>query len=740
MPGQPHTSLAALTLGLLATLSSAPAAQYCVAPHGRDENPGTADQPFRTIQRAADVVRAGDLCLVRGGTYRETVRLEASGTKAQPIRFLAYPGETVVLKGTEPIRGPWTVHEGRVFKTDAGQPIRQLFVDGEPMTEARWPNMPFARRWDKARWRASAKGTRYGLMIDPGLATTGIDWTGAVATLNIGSWQTFRRMVRSHGAGRDRFTYDRDERSRLAKGKPHRPGFDRYFLAGKLEALDSPGEWFRDATTRTLYLWTPDGKSPAEHTVEGKTRGYAFAASGVSHVELSGFHFFATTFKLEDVSSCRLDNVHLLFPHGLHDPFGPPVRGPRAPEEPRRWNSRQWFRETSVVTPTYLGGQHNTLANASIRYANGSSLVLVGTKNTVENCLIHDIDWYGLDTGLGVDMLGSTFSAIRSCTIFNLGSSEGIRLSNRGATVVEHNYIHDGGMAQSDGALVQAGTPGIAGTVVRYNWVHDHNAFNWGGSGIRGDDRTRGLIVHHNVAWNCREKGIITKGDQNRILNNTCLDNPAIDICVPRTRLPGKTRELEVQNTHTETVNNCAADISGYYPWQRRGRRGKSGPPLGKLAANYTGQQPLLVDPKRRDFRPRAGSPLIDAGQAIPGITDGHHGKAPDVGAYEHGADRWVPGYRNLLWLLPDPRGLRVCLAMPPLEPVTVAVAAIGSGATVSPARLLFTPDNWTRPQRLAAAGAALRFVIEKVQFDRTIELGKLDPLYGAKLTFRSIP
>ena len=127
-----------------------------------------------------------------------------------------------------------------------------------------------------------------------------------------------------------------------------------------------------------------------------------------------------------------------------------------------------------------------------------------------------------------------------------MGSSEGIRITNGGKTEVAYNHIHHGGRCQSDGGLVQAGTPNVSGTEVHHNWVHDHNAFNWGGIGIRGDDKTRGLIVHHNVAWRCPEKGIVTKGDRNRVYNNTCLDNPEIDICVPRDRLPSKISEMAV--------------------------------------------------------------------------------------------------------------------------------------------------------------------------------------------------
>ena len=727
---------------VLSWATLAGAGEYHVAPTGDDASPGTRRRPFRTLQRGAKALSAGDTCIVHGGTYRETVALKASGRKGAPVRIEAEPGETVVLSGTEPIAGPWQRSKGRIYRTSEARAIGQVFVDGEPMTEARWPNMPFARRWDPNVWRPSGAGSRYGMMVDAALAETHVDWTGAVATLNIGSWQTFRRVVLRHGRGGDRFTYDTDPASRLARGKAHRVGFDRYFLAGTLAALDSPGEWFQDRRTRELSLWAPDGSSPASRCVEGKVRGYAIVAKGLEYVELRGLHLFATTLKLENCRHCRIENLHLRYPTAVRDPFGPPVGRERADEEPKPWASRQWFRETSLVTPTYVGGEHNVVADCSIRFANGSAITLHGRDNTIDNCLMHDIDYYGLDTGLAVDLLGAPHSTIRRCTVFRMGSSEGIRLSNAGPSVVEHNHIHHGGRCQSDGALVQAATPGVAGTVVRYNWVHDHDAFNHGGNGIRGDDRTRGLIVHHNVVWRCRYKGIIVKGDGNRVYNNTCLDNPGRDILVPIRRLPGKTREVEVQNVHSEIINNVARDLSGRYAWER-----KDDPPRGKLAANYRGGRigARLVDPNALDFRPRAGSPLIDAGREIKGITDGSAGTAPDVGAYEHGRPRWVPGYRNRLWFLPDPaatggRALRVLLAMPPSRPVTIVLAARPGGTAPRPATLSFTSDNWMKPRRVVVAGATVRVAIRDLGLDETVDLTTLDPRTGAKVTFRTIP
>src|SRR4051812_12322331 len=46
---------------------------YVSTAAGADNNPGTLAAPFRTIQQAADLARPGDVVLIRGGIYRETV-------------------------------------------------------------------------------------------------------------------------------------------------------------------------------------------------------------------------------------------------------------------------------------------------------------------------------------------------------------------------------------------------------------------------------------------------------------------------------------------------------------------------------------------------------------------------------------------------------------------------------------------------------------------------------------------
>ena len=71
---------------------------FYVSKTGNDSNPGTQTAPWRTIQHAADTVRAGNTVNVRGGIYEERVSIKASGNATDGyITLRSYPGETAVL-------------------------------------------------------------------------------------------------------------------------------------------------------------------------------------------------------------------------------------------------------------------------------------------------------------------------------------------------------------------------------------------------------------------------------------------------------------------------------------------------------------------------------------------------------------------------------------------------------------------------------------------------------------------
>jgi len=76
-------------------------ATYYVARNGSDVNPGTEAQPWRTIRKAAVTLIAGDTVYIKTGTYKERVAPENSGNPQNYIAYIAYPGHTVTIDGTD---------------------------------------------------------------------------------------------------------------------------------------------------------------------------------------------------------------------------------------------------------------------------------------------------------------------------------------------------------------------------------------------------------------------------------------------------------------------------------------------------------------------------------------------------------------------------------------------------------------------------------------------------------------
>jgi len=98
----------ALVATLLSVLCwSASAATYYVSTGGSDSAPGTQAQPWRTIQRAANLVNPGDIVLVNTGVYREKVQLTRSGAAGRKIVFKNAPGHYPVIEATGVSIGTW---------------------------------------------------------------------------------------------------------------------------------------------------------------------------------------------------------------------------------------------------------------------------------------------------------------------------------------------------------------------------------------------------------------------------------------------------------------------------------------------------------------------------------------------------------------------------------------------------------------------------------------------------------
>jgi hypothetical protein len=722
---------------VLSLVWPAGAREFYVASSGDNGNAGTLESPLQTIQAAANQMRAGDSCVIRGGTYRETVIFSRGGSAEKPIRFRAYPGEVVILKGTDIVDGTWQRYKSKIYKTQLkpGLDIGQVFVDNQPMTLARWPNASFKDRWGDMKWQPTGKDSTLGNLVDPELARMDIDWTGAVVTLNTKpSWDKWTATVENHAKGKDNFDYTKALQWKQFKGEK-KAGLGSYYLSGKLEALDVPQEWFYDKQTGQLYLYLPQGDAAETHVVEVKTRNYGFYAEKCDYIILEGLHFFGTTFNFRQCDHCTVDRCHIRFPNVAHH-----LTDLNMPSKP--------------TVCTQMIGHHNTVRNSSLAYSPTQGLRMLGSYNLVENNLIFDINWvgslcycniwmgslednYSWEGALKYEgLLEETVAQATAEELENVkwgGSTGNIvkahdpdkaqpagKCAVRGNTLfangnvvlgffeqpdydISYNHVYDGGYFCRDVSSIYTTLPQIRGSVVHHNWVKTAHKLC-----IRADDQSRSVTLHHNVMWGSKTGSLVVKGDDNAVYHNTSLSPKSKShwgLNVQVWAEPDKPHYrklwplLPEQNANTPVWNNLSHKITDHhngrvYPADDR-----------RLSHNLIIENPdsMLVDPAGLDFRPKQGSALIDAAKPIKGINDDFVGKAPDIGAYEYGGKYWLPGYRNFVRTFEKTVSksgkqgyVKIALAMPPLTEKTVKVSArdqhleiIGDG------KVIFTPANW---------------------------------------------
>ncbi|MHC4110589.1 MAG: right-handed parallel beta-helix repeat-containing protein [Planctomycetota bacterium] len=78
-------------------------------PRALDNNDGSEEKPFLTINKAAQIVRAGEKVIVKSGVYRELVKPKFGGVGPDlMISFEAAPSAKVIVKGSRVLETKWT--------------------------------------------------------------------------------------------------------------------------------------------------------------------------------------------------------------------------------------------------------------------------------------------------------------------------------------------------------------------------------------------------------------------------------------------------------------------------------------------------------------------------------------------------------------------------------------------------------------------------------------------------------
>ncbi|MEZ5104291.1 MAG: T9SS type A sorting domain-containing protein [Draconibacterium sp.] len=468
---------------------------YYVSNSGNDSNSGTSEsQPWQTLTKVNGFYfKPGDQILFkRGNTWNGTITVSGSGSSGSPITYGAYgSGEKPKIYGSEVISG-WTKHSGNIYKATFSKTVTQIFVSGDRMQNARYPNDDYffiSSVVDAQKFTSS--------QLDGGINYKGATWLGRTVR--------FRLIPR---------TVTSSSSTTLALDSEPLFGLKEditFFLCNKLEFLDMPGEWYYDVATKTVYLWTKNGDSPANYVVKGSTDDYGFNIRKNDHIAIKDFDIQQFGQTAINTSYCNYINIS---DNNIQDAGG-----------------RGIYSEL---------GTYYTISNNNINGTNQEAISIRAANSVVEENNISDVSVFeelgltGAGLGMGISVNGDN-TKVRYNRIQNIGYS-GISITGQNL-IIEYNYIDNICTTLIDGGGIYSYTgsdvtkPGIAGTVIRNNIITNgtgsgksYGSDKNGCNAIYMDHGTRDVIIENNIlAWN--SIGIMLHESSNiNVKGNTVFD------------------------------------------------------------------------------------------------------------------------------------------------------------------------------------------------------------------------
>ncbi|WP_246469549.1 Ig-like domain-containing protein [Cohnella nanjingensis] len=522
---------------------------FYVATDGSDYNTGGINDPFRTLEAARNAIRVlkegeglpagGVTVYIREGTYPRSESFELteadSGTADSPIVYRAYPGETVQLSGGanldrtgfQPVDDPDVLKRiidpaarGKVVQfdlaaaglADYGQISRhgywkasdisllapmQLYIGGQGMTLARWPN---------------AGTVQMGDIVDPGptvndpdLQTRGgtfkyaydrpLFWKQADEIWLDGifgySWEWSYNKIASIDTDKKTITLQYGEMSGIQKN--WYPDF--HFAENLLEEIDAPGEYYIDRAKGLLYLFpNADFRTGNGEITVTTLNKPMIATNGASYIRFEELQLAYG----RDTAAVLIGGSHVTISHCDISNFAGGavfVNVPSKAMEP--------------VADNLLNGHDHLIDSTHIHHIGALAVTLNGGNaatlepgnNRVANSHIHDFAFYNKAYNPGVVLRGVGNQAVGN--EIHDAPHPGILIFGNDH-LVEYNNIYDVCKLFSDlGAIyMNAGaTPQERGTVVRRNYFHHIGENKPGVEGVYPDNLTMGLTIEQNVFY-----------------------------------------------------------------------------------------------------------------------------------------------------------------------------------------------------------------------------------------------
>lgn len=495
--------LSLIVVSFLFSFTCNAAKYYVSSVAGNDVNSGTSPAtPWKSLAKVNNFIpQPGDEILFkRGDIWIGTITVNASGTAENPIVYGAYgTGDKPKIYGSEVITG-WELHEGNIYKANFNTTITQIFVDGVKMKLARLSNTGYNTV------NAVTSPTQFSCNA----LSADFNYAGALVMLRTENWYSIMRTVTSSNSKTLTINSPPEGTIKINQG---------FLLMNKLEFLDSPGEWYYDTATKAIYLWTPNGNSPANYVVRGSNLESGISMTSKSFITIQDLNILqqkengviikgdSNTANYITVQGNLIDGAEL---YGI-------------------------YAEASKATGHLY--QNNTIDNVN---AAGIYAYHIG-GSSVNNNLITNI---GLFDKLGLN--GTTIMG-NGCGInMSIGDAAGKNVIEynriigcnyngifwRGIADITRNYIKDACLAKSDGGAIYTGGVSTSGSYIAYNIIDNVVGPKEGGTssrnfgeGIYLDEPSLNITAEYNTVTRCSNTGIFLNRTENHMIRyNTVFD------------------------------------------------------------------------------------------------------------------------------------------------------------------------------------------------------------------------
>lgn len=475
----------------------------CDHPRASDDNAGMAEQPFRTINRAAQAVRAGERVVIHSGVYREMVEPRLSGEG--PDRMIAYeaaPGETPVIRGSRVLADKWQRSRDPHGKGGFSKKLWMLTLPQAGYASFATPNASNAEL-DLMEWA--------------------VDW-------------------------KSRIPYS------LPRGLLFQDGRRMTQLAVYEDLVRLPGSYWVVPGGKTIHVHAFGSGSPEGKLFEAAVQSHLFRprAPGFAYIRVSGLTLEHCANGFPRVG------VGALFTRGGHHWIIERNTVRQANSVGIEFGYRIFEEGDRRATPR----TDPDLGNVIVRGNRISDCGTAGMRSfevtaaLVEDNEISDCGWqdaeYHWETG-GIKLLLTQRTLVRNNHIYRIEGGGGIWLDwdNRGSRVTG-NVIHDVSTAQGAVFVEASQQPNLV----------DHNIFwNIDGQGVRAAD-TDNLTISENLFGYVKEEIVYARVATDRSLGGRRLTSTKNRITNNFVVAPGKPISSgDASNVAENNVELQAADV-----------------------------------------------------------------------------------------------------------------------------------------------------------------------------------